>query len=57
MAALEAEVAAARAEAEAAAAGLERSRTLFQSNAVAKTRVDDDRTKLRMAEAALEAKR
>ena len=57
VAALEAEVTAARAEAEAAAAGLERSRTLFQSNAVAKTRVDDDRTKLRIAEAALEAKR
>ena len=57
VAALEAEVAAARAEAEAAAAQLERSRALFRRNVIAKARLDGDRTKLKVAEAALEAKR
>ncbi len=57
VAALEAEVAAARAEADVAAAQLERSRTLFRRNVVAKARLDSDATKLRVAQATLEAKR
>ena len=57
VAVLEAEVAAARAEAEAAAAQLERSRALYRRKVIAKARLDSDRTKLKIAEAALEAKR
>lgn len=57
VAVLEAEVAAARAEADGAAAEVERSRALFERRVVARAKLDGDLTKLRIAEAALEAKR
>lgn len=57
VAALEAEVAAARAEAEGAAADAKRSRALFERGTVARARLDRDLTRLKIAEAALEAKR
>ena len=56
VAALEAEVAAARAEVDGAEAAAERSRKLFQRNVVARARLDQDLTRLRVAKAALNAK-
>ena len=56
LAALEAEVAAARAEVEGAETAAERSRQLFERKVVARARLDQDETRLRVAKAALEAK-
>ena len=57
VAALEAEVAAARAEVDGAAAEVERTRALVERKVIARAKLDGDLTKLRVAEAALEARR
>ena len=56
-AALEAEVAAARAEVDGAAAEVERTRALVERGLIARAKLDGDLTRLRVAEAALEARK
>ena len=57
VAVLEAEVAAAQAEVDGAAADVERTRALVERQVIARAKLDDELTKLRVAEAALEARR
>ena len=57
VAALEAEVAAARAEVDGAAAEVERTRALVERGLIARAKLDGDLTRLRVAEAALEARK
>ena len=57
VAALEAEVAAARAEVDGAATEVERTRALVERGLIAQAKLDGDLTKLRVAEAALEARK
>ena len=57
MAVLEAEVAAAQAEVDGAVADVERTRALVERQVVARAKLDGELTKLRVAEAALEARR
>ena len=57
VAVLEAEVAAAQAEVDGAAADVERTRALVERQVIARAKLDDELTRLRVAEAALEARR